>query len=586
MAVFLSPVGGVAAQFFDNDGNVLSGGKINTYSAGTTTPQATYTAATGNIQHSNPIILDSAGRVPGGGEIWLTDGLQYKFVIKDANDVLIGTYDNIVGINSNFVNYTNQQEIQTATANQTIFTLTGMTYEPGTNSLSVFVDGVNQYGSGAQYAFVETDATTVTFVSGLHVGAEVKFTTSQINASSYGDAFQISYTPPFTGSVPTNVGDKLAQTVSVKDFGAVGDGVTDDTDAIQTALDECGTTLKSLFFPAGTYKVTAPLVWPGSASELAGFMLYGESANVRSGSVSNATIINFTATSGALFDLTNGNFNGTIKNIDCYGSGSSNTIYGIQTFNFKSAVLENVSFSNFKYGFYASSAGLFYSIIRNCHFVSCERGVYLLASLVNGTIFDQCRYNSCDYGFYTTYAGAPLTIMGSWFEGCTTNGFYGADATIVNFHNCYFEANGDRDISISSNPASYTTTINIIGCTFEQRTNGRSVVLSGVSYFNAFGSRFLANDATECIGIATTPPYGIISGCQFDPGIAEPVRTSNSQNLLIVGIQKNYGMSITPMTTTQKNAMTNPAAGQILFDTTLSKLCVYSGSAWQTVTSI
>ena len=96
MAVFLSPVGGVAAQFFDNDGNVLSGGKINTYFAGTTTPQATYTAATGNIQHSNPIILDAAGRVP-TGEIWLTDSIAYKFVIKDSASNLIGTYDNITG---------------------------------------------------------------------------------------------------------------------------------------------------------------------------------------------------------------------------------------------------------------------------------------------------------------------------------------------------------------------------------------------------------------------------------------------------------------------------------------------------------
>jgi hypothetical protein len=39
------------------------------------------------------------------------------------------------------------------------------------------------------------------------------------------------------------------------------------------------------------------------------------------------------------------------------------------------------------------------------------------------------------------------------------------------------------------------------------------------------------------------------------------------------------------VTTTEKNALT-PAAGWVVFDTTLSKLCVYSGSAWQTVTSV
>lgn len=99
MAVTLSPVGGAAAQFFDNNGVILSGGKLFTYVAGTTTPEATYTSSSGGTAHTNPIILDSAGRVP-GGEIWLTDGVTYKFVLQTSANVLIGTYDNIVGINT------------------------------------------------------------------------------------------------------------------------------------------------------------------------------------------------------------------------------------------------------------------------------------------------------------------------------------------------------------------------------------------------------------------------------------------------------------------------------------------------------
>ena len=221
MSVVLSPVGGVAAQFFTNSGAVLTGGKIYTYAAGTSTPEATYTTASGNVAWTNPIVLDAAGRVPDGGEIWLTDGVAYKFVLKTSTDVLIATYDNISGINSNFVNFTNDQEIQTATAGQTVFTLTTMAYLPGTNSLSVFVDGVNQYGPGASYAYEETNSTTVTFASGLHVGAQVKFSTTQLQGAGAIDASQVSYDPPFTGSVATNVEDKLAQTVSVKDFGAV-----------------------------------------------------------------------------------------------------------------------------------------------------------------------------------------------------------------------------------------------------------------------------------------------------------------------------------------------------------------------------
>lgn len=235
MAVNLSPIGGVAGQFFDNNGNPLAGGKIYTYAAGTTTPQVTYTSATGVTAHTNPIILDAAGRVP-GGEIWLTDGLQYKFVIKTSDDVLIGSYDNIIGINSNFINFLTEEEVQVATAGQTVFTLTTMQYQPGTNSLSVFVDGVNQY-DGVSYAYVETSSTVVTFTAGLHVGALVKFTTAQTLSSGVTDASLVTYDPPFTGSVPTNVELKLAQTISVEDFGAVCDGVVDDAAAIQDALD-------------------------------------------------------------------------------------------------------------------------------------------------------------------------------------------------------------------------------------------------------------------------------------------------------------------------------------------------------------
>jgi hypothetical protein len=90
MAVTLSLFAGVGAQFFDNNGVPLSGGKIFTYAAGTTAPLAAYTSNIGNAAHTNPIILDSAGRVP-SGEIWLTTGVGYKFVVSTSTGVLIST---------------------------------------------------------------------------------------------------------------------------------------------------------------------------------------------------------------------------------------------------------------------------------------------------------------------------------------------------------------------------------------------------------------------------------------------------------------------------------------------------------------
>jgi hypothetical protein len=173
MTVNLSALAGAGQQFFDNNGNPLSGGKLYSYAAGTTTPQATYTTAAGNIAHTNPIILNSAGRVV-TGEIWLTAGQNYKFVLTTSTDVTIATWDNITGIN-------------------------------GTGIAS--------------------------------------------------NAVNVQYDPAGTGAVATTVQAKLRQTVSIKDFGAVGDGVTDDTLAfvgMAAYVNTVGSNV-TIYFPLGNY---------------------------------------------------------------------------------------------------------------------------------------------------------------------------------------------------------------------------------------------------------------------------------------------------------------------------------------------
>lgn len=193
MAVNLSPVGGAATQFFDNNGNILAGGKLYSYEAGTTTPKTTYTSVAGTVANTNPIILDSSGRI--SGEVWLTSGASYKFAMTDSVGNSIGTWDNI--------------------------------------------DGINGF------------AATLALSSGSSL---------------------VGYIQGGTGAVATTVQAKLRETVSVKDFGAVGDGSTDDSDALNAAATALQNG-QALFFPAGDYIVDTECVLIRGKSRID---IYGE----------------------------------------------------------------------------------------------------------------------------------------------------------------------------------------------------------------------------------------------------------------------------------------------------------------------
>jgi hypothetical protein len=91
VATSLAPI---VAQFLDDYALVLAGGTVETYEAGTTTPLATYQDYDGLVPNENPIVLNAAGRAEGG--IRVTNGVAYKFVIKDSDENIIDTIDDII----------------------------------------------------------------------------------------------------------------------------------------------------------------------------------------------------------------------------------------------------------------------------------------------------------------------------------------------------------------------------------------------------------------------------------------------------------------------------------------------------------
>jgi len=288
MTVNLSALAGAGQQFFDNNGNPLSGGKLYSYEAGTTTPQTTYTSANGLTAHTNPIVLDSAGRVA-TGEIWLTAGQNYKFVLKTSTETTLATWDNITGING-----------------------TGIT----------------------------------------------------------SNADNVEYDPPFTGALTSGytVEDKLAQTVSVKDFGAVGDGATNDTAAFVLALDASD----SVYVPEGTYLVdTVKFLQRGGTS------LIGQSKIT--------TVLKASASSTKLLDIS-----GTVSNYII-----ENTVENM-TLDMSSMVNVNTS-----YGLYmARSYNNSFNNVNVIGFGTNKRSISLqcLPGVFSGGGVFTTQFTNCDFG--------------------------------------------------------------------------------------------------------------------------------------------------------------------------------------------
>lgn len=164
----LSSFAGAGAQFFDDNGNPLTGGKVYTYAAGTTTLLATYTTSAGTVANTNPIILDAAGRT--ANETWLVAGTLYKFIVKTSADVLIGTYDGLPAINDPY------------SINSLLSSVTG------TNAIAAnATPAITAYAAGVMYSFVAANTNTAAATLSINGLATKSITKNGTVALSAGD---------------------------------------------------------------------------------------------------------------------------------------------------------------------------------------------------------------------------------------------------------------------------------------------------------------------------------------------------------------------------------------------------------------
>ena len=139
----------------------------------------------------------------------------------------------------------------------------GLTGSPGVKTnIQIYIDGVYQ-----DKASFSLSGQTVTFTEAPPLNAGIEFIFGESVTQITGDASAITYNQGGTGAQERTVKSKLQETVSVKDFGASGDGVADDTAAIQAALDAAanlGVDDKGalVHFPSGKYKITSTINYP------------------------------------------------------------------------------------------------------------------------------------------------------------------------------------------------------------------------------------------------------------------------------------------------------------------------------------
>jgi hypothetical protein len=278
------------------------------------------------------------------------------------------------------------------------------------------------------------------------------------------------FLPDGVGAVSRTIPSKLKDTISVKDFGAVGNGVSDDTDAIQAAVTAALSSKASLYVPTGNYKLTSQInVSLYDASAGRGLIIYGDGwgskftvnhtgtgffldctpsfqlfqAELKDLHFTDGTVTpdRFVQNNGAVNTLIDGCiFDGATVSTACVVNDNA---YGLSIVN---TIFTNIVGTGVLYNYTSSFSTYSYvNSIEGCDFSTLTTGIQLQgcnALLVSNTVFQDCTK-----GFYAN----PVTT--------------GVSATNITFDTCWFERNTSYDIQLTSS-ASYGCSATIKNCQF------------------------------------------------------------------------------------------------------------------------